>query len=202
MIHPQAAANPSVTDASSIEQEILKLESNGKSDEEIAASLTERGFHSPMHRTMLPSTVKTIRLSHRRFHRYKGPRPRHIEGIMTVPQIAQTIGVTAHWIYNLIRRGVIRSTAIPPPASTTFPTDPRPAVSYKISRTALSTDWALEGGIKMHDELFKVTSTTHLRPAWMYRLRLDDGVVRSVPRPEAVAVFREVRVEYRLQDLQ
>jgi len=96
-----------LADASTIEQEILKLVSDGKSDEEIAVLLTERGFHSPMHRTMLPSTVKTIRLNHHRFHRYQGPRPRRIDGIMTVPQVAQTIGVAADWIYNLIRRGVI-----------------------------------------------------------------------------------------------
>jgi DNA invertase Pin-like site-specific DNA recombinase/predicted DNA-binding transcriptional regulator AlpA len=96
-----------LTNASTIEQEILKLESDGKSDEQIAALLEERGFHSPMHHSMLPSTVKAIRLKYRRFHRYKGPRPRRIDGIMTVPQLAQAIGVTAHWIYHLIRRGVI-----------------------------------------------------------------------------------------------
>jgi predicted DNA-binding transcriptional regulator AlpA len=50
---------------------------------------------------------RSIRLNHHRFHRYQGPRPRRIDGIMTVPQVAQTIGVAADWIYNLIRRGVI-----------------------------------------------------------------------------------------------
>ncbi len=91
-----------------MQAQILELETGGTSDEEIARLLTERGFRSPMHDTLLPSTVKSIRLRHGRFHRYRGPRPRQAEGFLTVPQVAQALGVTAHWLYNLIRRGVIQ----------------------------------------------------------------------------------------------
>ncbi|MGO9836753.1 MAG: recombinase family protein [Polyangiaceae bacterium] len=91
-----------------MQAQILELETGGTSDEEIARLLTERGFRSPMHDTLLPSTVKSIRLRHGRFHRYRGPRPRQAEGFLTVPHVAQALGVTAHWLYNLIRRGVIQ----------------------------------------------------------------------------------------------
>jgi DNA invertase Pin-like site-specific DNA recombinase len=90
-----------------METQILELEASGTPDDEIASMLTKRGFRSPMHDMLLPSTVKSIRLKHQRFHRYRGPRPRHVPGYLTVPQVAQALGVTAHWLYNLMRRGVI-----------------------------------------------------------------------------------------------
>ena len=86
-----------------MEAQILELEAQGKFDEEIAALLTQQGFRSPMHATVLPSTVKTIRLRHRRIHRFRGPRPRHVAGFLTVPQVAQALGVTPHWLYHAIR---------------------------------------------------------------------------------------------------
>jgi DNA invertase Pin-like site-specific DNA recombinase len=91
-----------------MEAQILELEAAGTSDEEIARLLTERGSRSPKHDTLLPSTVKSIRLAHQRFHRYHGPRPRAVAGFLTVPQVAQALGVTPHWLYNLMRRGVIQ----------------------------------------------------------------------------------------------
>jgi len=91
-----------------MQAQILELESGGTSDEEIARLLTERGFRSPKHDTLLPSTVKSIRLAHQRFHRYRGPRPRAVAGFLTVPQVALALGVTPHWLYNLMRRGVIQ----------------------------------------------------------------------------------------------
>lgn len=90
-----------------MEAEILEREASGTSDEEIARQLTERGMRSPQHDALLPSTVKSIRLKHQRFHRYRGPRPRRVEGFLTVSQVAHTLCVTAHWLYHLIRRGVL-----------------------------------------------------------------------------------------------
>jgi len=90
-----------------MEQQILELVEQGKSDEQIADLLTEQGFRSPLRTTMLPSTVKSIRLRHRCIHRYRGPRPRRVAGQLTLPQVAQQLGVTPHWLYNLIRRGVV-----------------------------------------------------------------------------------------------
>src|SRR5205807_1515154 len=50
-----------------MEKEILELAKKGKTDEEIAAVLTQRGHCSPKHPTVLPSTVRIIRLRHRLF---------------------------------------------------------------------------------------------------------------------------------------
>jgi DNA invertase Pin-like site-specific DNA recombinase/predicted DNA-binding transcriptional regulator AlpA len=90
-----------------MEKQILDFEREGKSDEEIARLLTERGHRSPLHDAVLPSTVKTIRLRHKRFHRFRGPRPRHVDGFLTLPQVAERLQVTPHWLYHLINRGVV-----------------------------------------------------------------------------------------------
>lgn len=86
---------------------ILELEASGESDDEIAGLLTKDGFRSPKHDVLLPSTVKALRLKHQRYHRYRTARPRRVPGFLTVPQVAQALGVTAHWLYNLMNRGVI-----------------------------------------------------------------------------------------------
>lgn len=96
-----------VSGSEQMETEILRLEAEGKSDGEIARVLSERGFRSPQSETLLESTVKGIRLKHQRYHRYRGPRPRHVAGSLTVPQVARALEVTPHWIYHLIRRGVV-----------------------------------------------------------------------------------------------
>ncbi len=90
-----------------MEARILELEAGGTSDEEIARLLTESGFRSPKHDVLLPSTVKSLRLKHQRYHRYRTARPRRVSGFLTVPQVARALGVTAHWLYNLMSRGVI-----------------------------------------------------------------------------------------------
>ncbi len=89
---------------SQLETQILRLESQGKSDEDIAQLLTLKGFSSAHHAELLPNTVRLIRLRHGRLHRYWGPRPRRVSGSLTVPQIATAVGVKPHWIYHLISR--------------------------------------------------------------------------------------------------
>jgi DNA invertase Pin-like site-specific DNA recombinase len=90
-----------------MEKQILALEAKGISDETIARQLTDRGFRSPLGDTVLPSTVKTIRLQHGRVHRFRGPRPRRVAKHLTLPQVAQRVGVKPHWLYNLINRGIV-----------------------------------------------------------------------------------------------
>jgi DNA invertase Pin-like site-specific DNA recombinase len=107
-----------------MEARILELEASGQSDEQIARALTEGGFRSPKHDVLLPSTVKTLRLKHRRYHRYRGPRPRKVDGFLTVPQVAQALGVTAHWLYNLMSRGVIEIDRDPDTRLYLFPDHP------------------------------------------------------------------------------
>ncbi|MBN2526554.1 MAG: recombinase family protein [Deltaproteobacteria bacterium] len=93
-----------------LENQILKLESKGKSDEDIAAILTDAGFRSPQKDVLLKSTVQSVRLKHGRVHRFRGPRPRRVKGYLTCPQVAEKIGVKPHWIYHLIDTKVITVT--------------------------------------------------------------------------------------------
>ena len=96
-----------LSDFRQLESQILRLESQGKADEEIAQILTAKGFRSSQHPELLASTVQLIRLRHGRLHRYWGPRPRRVAGSLTIPQIATAVGVKSHWIYHLISRGRI-----------------------------------------------------------------------------------------------
>jgi DNA invertase Pin-like site-specific DNA recombinase len=97
-----------LSSAAEMEAAILELSQQGKSDQDIAQHLTELGHYSPKNpQAVLPSTVKTIRLKHRIFQKRSQSHPRHIPGYLTIPQIAPQLGVTAHWIYHLIRRGRI-----------------------------------------------------------------------------------------------
>jgi hypothetical protein len=96
-----------VTGFAQMEAAVLRLETQGQSDEEIAQHLTAKGFRSPQRPRVLVSTVRTIRLRPGRLHRYRGPRPRRVPHSLTVPQIARAVGVKPHWVYHLISRGRI-----------------------------------------------------------------------------------------------
>src|SRR4030095_6509533 len=96
-----------LSDFRQLEAQILRLESQGKSDKEIAPLLKLKGVSSSHDTESRPGTVRLIRLRHGRLHRYKGPRPRRVLGALTVPQIATAVGVKPHWIYHLMSCGRI-----------------------------------------------------------------------------------------------
>jgi hypothetical protein len=48
-----------------MEDTILRLAQQGQSDEEIACQLTQQGYRSPKHRSVLPGTIRLVRLNHR-----------------------------------------------------------------------------------------------------------------------------------------
>ncbi len=94
--------------AQEMEQIIIDHSQKGKSDEAIAAHLTELGHRSPQSMKVLPSTVKTVRLRHGIFQVRSQSHPRRIAGYLTVPQMAKVIDKKAHWIYHLINTGRIK----------------------------------------------------------------------------------------------
>jgi Recombinase zinc beta ribbon domain len=114
-----------------MEAQILALETQGKSDEQIAQLLTTQGFRSPQRPRVLHSMVQTIRLQHGRLHRYRGPRPRHVPGWLTVSQLATALGVKAHWVYHLIRRGQILVTRDPATQLYHFPDGPETLEDFR-----------------------------------------------------------------------
>src|SRR5207248_215711 len=84
--------------AGDLEKEILELAKEGKSDEDIATLLTQKGYRSTKHAAVLPSTVRLVRLRHRLFRKRGQSHPRHVPGQLTVPQVARAAGLTPHWV--------------------------------------------------------------------------------------------------------
>ena len=78
-----------------IEESILELARQGRTDEEIARCLTDRGHHSPRHTTVLPSSVRIVRLRHRLLRDRRQSHPRQIPGFLTVPQLTAKLGSRA-----------------------------------------------------------------------------------------------------------
>ena len=97
-----------LSSAKEMEEIILKLASQGISDEEIAKQLTDKGHRSPMRSYVLSSTVQNIRLKHRLLRNASQSHPRQIPGFLTLPQIAKQVGVSKHWIYDRINNGCIQ----------------------------------------------------------------------------------------------
>ena len=91
-----------------MEATIVRLAQQGKTDEEIACHLTQRGYRSPKARTVLPSTVRFLRLSHRLLCDRHQSHPRRISGFLTVSQLAVKLRIPRHWIYDRIHNGTIQ----------------------------------------------------------------------------------------------
>jgi hypothetical protein len=96
-----------LTSADAMETQILELAQQGKTDEEIAALLTRSGYRSPRHATVLPGTVRILRLRHCLFRKPSQSHPRRIPGSLTVSQIARSLGISPNWIYDRIHNGTI-----------------------------------------------------------------------------------------------
>ena len=96
----------------------------GRSDEEIARCLTERGHHSPRHTTVLRSSVQIVRLRHGLLRDRKQSHPRQIPGFLTVPQLTAKLGLERSWIYDRIHNGTIQVALDAERSSTLFPDTP------------------------------------------------------------------------------
>jgi DNA invertase Pin-like site-specific DNA recombinase len=91
-----------LTSAEAMEKKILELAHQGKTDEEIAVLLTRGGYRSPRRATVVPSSVRVLRLRHSLFQKPSQSHPRRIPGSLTVSQIARSLGIPATWIYDRI----------------------------------------------------------------------------------------------------
>ena len=97
--------------AAEMEQIIVDLSRQGKSDTEIAQHLIDLGHRSPMKQdTVLVSTVRIIRLKHRIFLVRHQSHPRQISKCLTVPQLTKALGTPRSWIYDRIHNGTIQIT--------------------------------------------------------------------------------------------
>ncbi len=86
-----------------LERRLLALAHQGLDDETIAQQLTAEGYRSPTNPTaVLPNTVRCTRLKHRVFVKRSQSHPRRIPGYLTIPQIANHLAISSHWIYSFI----------------------------------------------------------------------------------------------------
>jgi DNA invertase Pin-like site-specific DNA recombinase len=95
------------TGAAEMEATILRLARAGRSDRDIAATLTAQGHRSARVATVLPSTVTSIRLRHRVMNRASQSHPRRVAGYLTIPQLADKLNISRHWISDRIHNGTI-----------------------------------------------------------------------------------------------
>ena len=118
--------------AAEMEEVILELSRQGKSDEEIAQYLTTLGHRSPRQPDfVLPNTVRCIRLKHRVFQKRSQSHPRRVAGYLTVPQIASELDITPFWIYHLIDNGRIQIVKDPQTGLYLFPDKPDTLEMFK-----------------------------------------------------------------------
>jgi hypothetical protein len=117
-----------------LEQHVLELHGAGKSDQEIAAELTAAGLRSPMRAKVLVSTVKILRLKHRRFITHSQSHPRRIAGCLTVSQLAQALDLSVHWLYDRIHNGRIQMQKDPTTGLYLFPDHPTTLLRLKQLR--------------------------------------------------------------------
>src|SRR5512134_248298 len=90
-----------------MEARILALARADVADATIAETLTAEGHRSPHRRHVLVSTVQGIRLRHRILRTASQSHPRTVPSRLTVPQLADTLRLTRHWIYDRIHNGTI-----------------------------------------------------------------------------------------------
>ena len=118
--------------AQEMERIMLERSREGVTDEVIADELTAQGYRSPMHSFVLPSTVRGIRLKHRQFLVRHQSHPRQVAGKLTLTQVAKTLDIAPHWIYDRIHNGTIQIEKDPTRRLFLFPDEPAPLEGFKL----------------------------------------------------------------------
>ena len=113
-----------LSSAQDLEQRILQMAAEGKSDPEIAQQVTAQGYRSAMQPYVSPHTVQAIRLKHRVFVVQRQWHPRQIPGYLTVPQVSQALNLPPHWIYDRIHNGSLQVHRDPKTRLYLFPDKP------------------------------------------------------------------------------
>lgn len=118
--------------AEEMETIILELSHQGETDEAIADHLTALGHRSPLKTDrVLPSTVRTVRLKHKIFQVRSQSHPRRVPGYLTLPQVADALDLSPHWIYDRINNGRIQVSKDPGSGLYLFPDEPETLERFK-----------------------------------------------------------------------
>ena len=120
-----------LSNAKELENRIVELAQKEIPDEEIAQQLTQAGFRSPTSLTLLPSTVKRIRLQHGIMIKNHQSHPRKVPGYLTISQIVSVLEVEHHWVYDRIHKGTIAVARDPETNLYLFPDQPSTIERFK-----------------------------------------------------------------------
>jgi DNA invertase Pin-like site-specific DNA recombinase len=117
--------------APEMEATIEEMARAGHSDEVIANHLTAHGYRSPHTDAVLASTVRGVRLKKRILHRAHQSHPRRVADFLTIPQLADQLGVSSQWIHDRIRSGTIKAVKDPKAKCYLFPDTPQTLAEIK-----------------------------------------------------------------------
>jgi hypothetical protein len=95
--------------ATDMQETIKRMTKDGHSDAAIAEYLTTHGHRSPRADRVLESTVRLVRLRLGILRTAHQSHPRHVEGLLTIPQLAKKLGVSRWWISDRIYNGTIQA---------------------------------------------------------------------------------------------
>jgi len=128
--------------AKEMEEIIVRMTSEGRSDEEIAEHLTTAGHRSPRADKVLESTVRNVRLRKGILRRTHQSHPYRIPGYLTIPQLAKKLGISRWWISDRISNGTIKAMKNEKPKCYLFPDTPETLAEL----TALHTEYRSKTG--------------------------------------------------------
>ena len=94
----------------------------------------------------MPSTVRTIRLKHGQFQVRSQSHPRRVAGYLTVPQVAQALGLRPHWIYDRIANGRIQVTRDGSSGLYLFPDTPETLTLFQDLQAGTRSEIAFVAG--------------------------------------------------------
>ena len=121
-----------LSNGAELESRIVELARDGVDDEQIAQQLTTEGFRSPMDPTrVLVNTVRCTRLKYGILVTRSQSHPRRISGYLTITQLAHTLEISAHWIYDRIHNGTIHIARDPEAGVYLFPDEPQTLQQFK-----------------------------------------------------------------------
>ena len=115
-VHPPILRQQDVSGYDEMVKQIELLWQQGLDDKQMAAHLTQAGFRSARSTTVIPKTVRTIRLAHGWRFKSSQNRPATPAGYLTVSDLAGRLAVDRTWVYRRISDGTLA-----PPALTRHP---------------------------------------------------------------------------------
>jgi hypothetical protein len=105
---PPILREQDVTDYDQMVNRVETLWHQELDDDQIAAQLTQEGFHSARSTQVRPDTVMKIRLAHHwHTHLARSRNALELNGCLTIRGLAARLGVEPKWVYNRLNRGGI-----------------------------------------------------------------------------------------------